>query len=113
DDSSGLVRFLFVYKARFIFTQPARSRITETKRLSHWANVATREEELSSVGMERAREGKALAVGHASCGPRTKPRMKDAYCGMAADRQLVFFDDSADVAIDRRGMIRWVPPHKG
>jgi hypothetical protein len=39
--------------------------------------------------------------------------MKDAYRGMATDRQLVFFDDSADVAIDRRGMIRWVLPHRG
>jgi hypothetical protein len=52
-------------------------------------------------------------MGHATYGPRTKPRMKDAYRGIATDRQLVFFDDSADVAIDRRGMIRWVLPHRG
>jgi len=110
---TGRGRLRFMDQARFVFRQPARSRIAETRRLALWANVAAREEEFSSVGMDRAREGKALTVDHATCGPRTKPRMKDASRGRATDRQLVFFDDTADVAIDRRGMIRWVLPHRG
>lgn len=48
------------------FANRARSRIAETKRLALRPNVAAREKEFSSVGMERARENKALTARRAA-----------------------------------------------
>jgi hypothetical protein len=52
------------------------------------------EEEFSSVGMERARKGKALTVGHPSYGPRNEGMLiavslpTDSWCSSTIERTL-------------------------